>query len=68
VNSVISFIVVTVIAIYLFIYLLLSFYVCVICTGLAESNAARFDFMEHVIVIECVVVGLKAESVGILCS
>ena len=47
VNSVISFIVVTVIAIFFF---LLSFDFCVICTGLAESNAALFYFMEEIFV------------------
>jgi hypothetical protein len=46
VNSVINFIVVTVIAI----FFLLSFDFCVICTGLTESNAALFDFMEEIFV------------------
>ena len=44
-NSVINFIVVTVIAIFL-----LSFDFCVICSGLVESNATVFDFMEEIIV------------------
>jgi len=42
VNSVINF-VVTVIAI----FFLLSFDFCVICTGLTESNATLFDFVEE---------------------
>jgi hypothetical protein len=43
-----------------FVYLLLPFDFCAICTGSAESNAARFDFMEEIIVIECVTGGFES--------